>query len=140
MFIKRTLILSCVFAQSLLCVHGVTYPSGGDGNGTANNPKFGLLEDQSLTIYLDGNLSGSSSDSFSDWNIKSAPPASHGSIPSGIQNHNATSFKFTFTPATNFEGNATFQLESRQYATDINSTHNFTVVMSSSNDDSRLEI
>ena len=103
MFIKRTLILSCVFTQSLLCVHGVTYPSGGDGNGTANNPKFGLLEDQLLTIYLDGNLSGSSSDSFSDWNIKSAPPASHGSIPSGIQNHNATSFKFTFTPATNFE-------------------------------------
>ena len=139
MFIKRTLILSCVFAQSLLCVHGVTYPSGGDGNGTANNPKFGLLEDQLLTIYLDGNLSGSSSDSFSDWNIKSAPPASHGSIPSGIQNHNATSFKFTFTPATNFEGNATFQLESRQYATDINSTHNFTVVMSSSNDDPVLK-
>ena len=125
MFIKRTLVLFCLLSQGLFCVHGVTYtyPSGGDGSGGANNPKYGHLEDNPLTIYLDGNLSGSSSDSFSDWKLIIAPGGNQGST-AGVEDNNATSFKITFDPATNFEGNATFQLESREYGTDINATHN----------------
>ena len=104
---------------------------------SANNPKFPLLEDRLLTIYLDGNLSGSSSDSFSDWKLIIAPGGNEGST-AGVENHNATSFKLDFVPATNFEGNATFQLESREYGTDINATHNFTIVMSPANDPPRI--
>ena len=139
MFIKRTLVLFCLLSQGLFCVHGVTYtyPSGGDGSGGANNPKYGHLEDNPLTIYLDGNLSGSSSDSFSDWKLIIAPGGNQGST-AGVEDNNATSFKITFDPATNFEGNATFQLESREYGTDINATHNFTIEMSPANDPPRI--
>ena len=139
MFTKRTLILFCLLSQGLFSVHGVTYtyPSGGIGTGSANNPKYGLLEDNPLIIYLDGNLSGSSSDSFSDWKLIIAPGGNEG-ITAGVENHNATSFKITFDPATNFEGNATFQLESREYGTDINATHNFTIEMSPANDPPRI--
>ena len=55
MYFKKALIAFCVFSQGLFCVHGVNYPSGGDGNGTAQNPIFGLLEDEDLIIDLDGN-------------------------------------------------------------------------------------
>ena len=137
MYFKKALIALCVFSQGLFCVHGVTYPSGGDGSGGANNPKYGHLEDNPLTIYLDGNLSGSSSDSFSDWKLIIAPGGNQGST-AGVEDNNATSFKITFDPATNFEGNATFQLESREYGTDINATHNFTIEMSPANDPPRI--
>ncbi|MDC1309714.1 Ig-like domain-containing protein [Opitutales bacterium] len=95
------------------------------------------MEDNPLTIYLDGNLSGSSSDSFSDWKLIIAPGGNQGST-AGVEDNNATSFKITFDPATNFEGNATFQLESREYGTDINATHNFTIEMSPDNDPPRI--
>ena len=141
MYSMKAFFVFCANILACACLHGITYPSGGNGSGTANNPIFSGTEDADLIIYLDGNLSGSPADSFSGWKhlSPSGPTAAQGEIPSGIENHNATHLKFTFDPTTNFEGNATFSLESREYATDNNVTHNFIIEMSPTNDTPQIK-
>ena len=75
MYFKKALIALCVFSQGLFCVHGINYPSDGDGIGTPFAPIFSGIEDTPTVIYLDGNAS-----SYENWTIISQPvDASNGS-------------------------------------------------------------
>ena len=65
MYSKKTAFVFFACLQALFCLHGqISYPSGGDGNGTALAPIFSGIEDNVLTFTLDGNISGSPTDSF----------------------------------------------------------------------------
>ena len=139
MYFPKALIVLCVFSQGLFCVHGVNYPSGGDGNGTAQNPKFGLLEDVDLVIDLDGNATGG----FEDWNFITGPfelgtTISAGSL-SAITGDLNSGFQITFYPKDHFEGNATFDVNSSVTGTGFKVTHTFTIEMTGANDAPRLK-
>ena len=68
MYSKKTAFVFFACLQALFCLHGqISYPSGGDGNGSALAPVFSGIEDNVLTFTLDGNISGSPTDSFEDW-------------------------------------------------------------------------
>ena len=140
MMFNRKLSL-CLFAltQSLLFLHGVNYPSGGDGNGTSFNPKFGLVEDLNLLIDLDGNATGG----FENWIFISGPyelgtNVSAGSLNSISGNLNS-GFQITFDPKDHFEGNATFDLNSSATGTGLKATHTFIIEMVGANDPPRLK-
>ena len=139
MYFPKALIVLCVFSQGLFCVHGVNYPSGGDGNGTAQNPKFGLLEDVDLVIDLDGNATGG----FEDWNFITGPFELGTSISAGslspITGNLTSGFQITFYPKDHFEGNATFDVNSSVTGTGFKVTHTFTIEMTGANDAPRLK-
>ena len=69
MSLRKLGLVLFALSQSLLCLYGVNYPSGGDGNGTSLNPQFSLTEDSDLLIDLDGNATGG----FENWIFISGP-------------------------------------------------------------------
>ena len=143
MYSKKTAFVFFACLQALFCLHGqISYPSGGDGNGSALSPIFSGIEDNILTFTLDGNISGSPTDSFEFWDLVNGP------IQSGTQNgagsivitgDSNTSFTLTYTPLAHFEGNATFDLNSSAYSTGQKATHSFTIEMTGTNDPPRLK-
>ena len=134
MFIKKALIVLCVLTQGFCCVYAISYPSGGPGSGVANNPIFPGLEENALTIILDGNLTGNSNDSYENWALISGSGpfkkgTSEGSGSITITPESNSSFTLVYTPLAHFEGNATFDLNSSALGTGLNVTHSFTIEM-----------
>ena len=143
MYSKKTAFVFFACLQALFCLHGqISYPSGGDGNGSALSPIFSGIEDNILTFTLDGNISGSPTDSFEFWDLVNGPIQSGTSNGAGsivITGDSNTSFTLTYTPLAHFEGNATFDLNSSAYSTGQKATHSFTIEMTGTNDPPRLK-
>ena len=145
MYSKKTAFVFFACLQALFCLHGqISYPSGGDGNGSALAPIFSGIEDNVLTFTLDGNISGSPTDSFEDWILVpgSGPiqaGTSNGAGSISITGDVNSSFTLTYTPLAHFEGNATFDLNSSAYSTGQKATHSFTIEMTGTNDPPRLK-
>ncbi|MBT5716153.1 MAG: hypothetical protein HOI70_04495, partial [Opitutae bacterium] len=144
MFTLRALLVFCVLSQFSVRVHAITYPSGGNGSGVANNPIFPGLEENDLTIILDGNLTGNPSDSYENWAlIPGSGPfqkgTSNGSGTISLNKEANSSFTLVYSPLAHFEGNATFDLNSSALGTGANVTHSFTIEMVGTNDSPKLK-
>ena len=145
MYSKKAVFVFFACWQAMFCLHGqISYPSGGDGNGTALAPIFSGTEDSALIFTLDGNISGSPTDSFEDWMlIPGSGPleagTNNGAGSVSITGDANSSFTLTYSPLAHFEGNATFDLNSSAYSTGLKVTHSFTIEMTGTNDPPRLK-
>ena len=145
MYSKKTAFVFFACLQALFCLHGqISYPSGGDGNGSALAPIFSGIEDNALTFTLDGNISGSPTDSFEEWFWFPALAQYRRAHPMVLDRYQLPAMPILHLHLHThhlpiLKEMLLLDLNSSAYSTGQKVTHSFTIEMTGTNDPPRLK-